>query len=376
MRQSLPDQLKQVIRYAGSLFIIFGTVFGIITYVVLRQRHMKQSKIWFYLVVQSITDILILGISLTDFTLRHGFNVDLHCHSLFLCKLWSFLERTLRQLASWIVVGISVERMAGCLFPISYFVSEHKHRPISFACAVFLLAGTNAPSFYYNNLIVYNTQHTINMTGSRSEFQNEDIYKRSNLSLLQQNICVVAGKYYSTSHVVFYLIFWCIPLLFLILSNFYLGKWVRNRQLWQKSSPDMRITVAKSKSGMKRQFRESLRAILILSLCYFIFFTPLTLCELSQLHTVSSFLTTETSGSIPAMYPLNGESPTTCVTLQLFSYIFYASKFIFYMCILTSFRKDFWNVLRHYYFIPCKNHRQREPTNIYFHMKKIKVETK
>lgn len=353
-RENLPEMIELAIRYVGSSFLVCGIVFGILNFIVLNQSNMRQTKIRFYLVAQSINDILVLGISFLDFILRYAFRTDLHQWTPFLCKLWPFLERSLRQLASWILVGISIERLTGCLLPLFYFTSKHKHRPISFIVAVLLLAGANSPVFYYNKLISV-TEISTNSTGSENHSSTKISSILSTLPNSTTKVCALPIQYYSASYIVFYLIYCILPLICFISSNLYIRKWLHNRNSWLKQTPDMRITVPKTQSGMKRNFRESLKSIFILNTFFFICFTPLTICELSQLSRTNSLIATRKVEYIQEVYPVAGLFPACCVILQLFSYTFYAMKFAFYMCILTSFRTDFLNVLKKYLCCPSRD---------------------
>ena len=343
MKQNLPEFLVQAIRYFGSFMFIFGIVSGILNCVVLNQPKMRKSKIRFYLLAQSINDILVLGISLPDFVLRHAFQIDLHRTSPFLCKFWPFLERSLRQLSSWIVVGISAERLAGCLISMFYFKSRHKHRPISFVIALFLFAGSNSPMFYYHKLIFYEPLAEMNSTGSGNRTENEVVDRIHHLPSFPTMVCVSEKEYYPASISVFYLIDWFFPLLILTGTIMYFAKWLHNRQCWKNKNLDMRITVPNSKSGLKQNFKESLNTLFILNCFFFICFTPLAICELWQLTQTNSPITLRTTNSSQQVYPIAEALPASCVALQLFSYFFYATKFVFFICMLTSFRKDFVN---------------------------------
>lgn len=369
-RENLPEIIELAIRYVGSSFLVCGIVFGILNLIVLNQSNMRQTKIRFYLVAQSINDILVLGISCLDFILRYAFRTDLHQWTPFLCKLWPFLERSVRQLASWILVGISIERFTGCLLPLFYFTSKHKHRLISFIVAVLLLAGANSPVFYYNKLISV-TEMSTNSTGSENHSPTKIGSMLSTLPNSTTKVCVLPIQYYSASYIVFFFIYWVLPFIFIISSNLYIGKWLHSRKRWLKQTPDMRITVPKTRSGMKRNFRESLKSIFILNTFCFICFTPLSICELSQLSRADSLIATRKVESIQEVYPVAGLFPASCIILQLFSYTFYAMKFAFYMCILTSFRKDFLNVLKKYLCCPGRGKHAGEKQRAKMHMNEM-----
>lgn len=109
------DQLLML--YALPIIVIAGTIGNALSFAVLMRPCMRFTSVYFYLLVLSCADTLVLYVSafktwirlLTDFELLHLSNAS--------CKLLVFILLVSMYLSAWLIVFMTVDRFVAVWFP-------------------------------------------------------------------------------------------------------------------------------------------------------------------------------------------------------------------------------------------------------------------
>jgi hypothetical protein len=94
-----------------SIIIVSGLVGNIINLFVFYQKKTTRKNSTFkYLFYLAFIDILVLLIAATDSLFTYGYSITLRLHSLFSCKMYTFLSCFLTHLSSFVLMIVSIDR--------------------------------------------------------------------------------------------------------------------------------------------------------------------------------------------------------------------------------------------------------------------------
>ena len=150
-------------RYYPPILIFFSIILnGISFYIYTRPCLIKTSAGFYYSILAIIETLAVICGSFKFFS-TIDFDYNLLDKSIYLCKIFKTSIYILTQLASWILVIISIDRLFLIKFPHKCIGS--KYRKIRKLCVVllfFIVVMINMPNLYFFNLINKNT--TLNDT--------------------------------------------------------------------------------------------------------------------------------------------------------------------------------------------------------------------
>lgn len=135
--------------YAAPVLIFVGTILNIFSIIVLSKKSLRNNTTMFYLLVLSITDLLVLYIGLFRYWLINAFNFDIRIYGSWICKIHAFLVYFSLDFSSWILVAMTVDRCISIMMPLRAKVccSVSKSR-IVVAFIFLIMALLNSHLFY------------------------------------------------------------------------------------------------------------------------------------------------------------------------------------------------------------------------------------
>ena len=286
-----------IAHYVGYPYFIFGTLANIMCIAVLIRPKMRATNIGFYLLALAINDICVLDISLMDKWLRNSHGIKLRSFNLFLCKLLPFLDKFFLQMSSWIVVAVSVERMAAVYHPIRYRNLGRCHQIAILLIILIVIVGVNSPIFYFYEL----------STSCRSS---------------------APRTYIKAKYIIFYLLYWALPLLLLVISSSVIVCQLRPGRI--KESTDEPTGKFLQNHMKKRSNKESIYLLLFINCMFIICISPFAIIGILITLLNSKKLNETTVQNIQAAY----------VIAHLFSYLNNVVNFVPYMMVSSNFRKE------------------------------------
>ena len=102
------------------IIFAFGVTGNILTLFVVRRMGVKNQPTLVFITFLAITDCVVLCIGLPNYWISYVFDFSLRGASNVNCKLYLFFIYTSMQYSSWILVGVSVERLIKTYFPFRY----------------------------------------------------------------------------------------------------------------------------------------------------------------------------------------------------------------------------------------------------------------
>ena len=142
--------------YPIVLIIIGIALNGIIFYVYTRKSLFRTSA-GFYFSVSAIVETMALLFGSLKFAINNIFDYDIVLISAFMCKFLSTIIYILCQMASWILVIISIDRLILIKYPYKFAGSRFIKVRIVFIFSVFILISIiNIPNLIYLDLTTVN----------------------------------------------------------------------------------------------------------------------------------------------------------------------------------------------------------------------------
>ena len=112
------EEIKKWYKFGSPILIVLGTVGNFLAVVTLQSRLFKSStSTSFILTILALCEILIMYMSLLRTYLDAVYGIKIRSYSMFGCKFHTFLTYLSRQLASWTLVLLTVERFISVHFP-------------------------------------------------------------------------------------------------------------------------------------------------------------------------------------------------------------------------------------------------------------------
>ena len=103
--------------YGSPPLIVGGTVGNMLSIVVLLRRSLRQTTTSLYLIALAVGDTTVLHSGLLRHWVKALTNTDIRLASNAVCKLHTFLVYGLQQFVSWIIVWVTLERLAAVFCP-------------------------------------------------------------------------------------------------------------------------------------------------------------------------------------------------------------------------------------------------------------------
>ena len=155
---TLPQLATTLWKVGAPIIIVMGTLFNILTIIVLLRKRMRSSSSSRYLIVLAVCDILSLNIGLWRHYIKEVMKVDIRNFSDAGCKIHVFLLYFFTHLSGWVLIFLAVERFIAVWFPfkVKVFCSPKKGTAALVAIGISLLA-INAHFFWTMGLISFIT---------------------------------------------------------------------------------------------------------------------------------------------------------------------------------------------------------------------------
>ena len=114
----LDETIKAVSSYLSILIVVFGTVGNGLTLLMMTSRQCRKSSFTVYITALAVVDIIVLWVWLFSYWLFDTFEIDIEGSNSAMCKLSTLMTYWGQQVASWLVVALTVERFYCTHFPI------------------------------------------------------------------------------------------------------------------------------------------------------------------------------------------------------------------------------------------------------------------
>ena len=153
---TLPQLATTLWKVGAPIIISMGTLFNILTIIVLLRKRMRSSSSSRYLIVLAVCDILALNVGLLRLYIREIMKVDIRNLSDAGCKIHIFLVYFFTHFSAWVLIFLAVERFIAVWFPFKakVFCTPKKGTAALVAIGVSLLA-INAHFFWTMGLISF-----------------------------------------------------------------------------------------------------------------------------------------------------------------------------------------------------------------------------
>ncbi|XP_060588418.1 C-C chemokine receptor type 1-like [Ruditapes philippinarum] len=138
------------------ILFCFGIIGNILTVIVIKRLGFRKQPTLTFLLCLAISDIFVLCIGLPRYWILYVFQFDLRTASNANCKLYYFFIYMTMQLSSWILVGVTVERLIKVYFPMKYRrLFSYKTIIIALFVTLFILILVNGHFFFTNGINDY-----------------------------------------------------------------------------------------------------------------------------------------------------------------------------------------------------------------------------
>ena len=153
---ALPQLATTLWKVGAPIIIVMGTLFNILTIIVLLRKRMRSLSYSRYLIVLAVCDILALNVGLLRHYIREVMKVDIRYLSDAGCKIHVFLVYFFTQFSAWILSYLTIKRFIAVWFPFKakVFCTPKKGTAALVAIGVSLLA-INAHFFWTMGLISF-----------------------------------------------------------------------------------------------------------------------------------------------------------------------------------------------------------------------------
>ena len=136
-------------RCIFPLLVIFGTIGHVLTLAVLIRPRMRNTSIYFYLMILSCSDAIVLWISCFKVWIRTVSDFELTHVSDSVCKMVTFVYLFSTYLSSWLIVCMTIDRFIAVWFPLQVAtLCSIRHAWISTVIMVVLAMLSNVHVFW------------------------------------------------------------------------------------------------------------------------------------------------------------------------------------------------------------------------------------
>jgi hypothetical protein len=345
MDEPFYNELAWIIyRIFSVLFLVIGTSTNILSILVYSKKHMRKTSYSLYLLELAIVDLFVIMIGNARYAIISYFGIDIRETSLVLCKIHKFLTYFSLQLSSCLLSMLSIDRFFGVVLALKAFTFNKKS--LSHRVSIILIV-----------LLIFVNIHILVWYGYKVE-TNE-----SNLIVCEiHSNKLIYSKFWE---IYFYLdsIIYCIlPFIIMTTCNaFIITRTIKSRIQSQailrtsaKIITSSRRTVGTTNKNLKKTFPKSISSgsisaneqrililLLVMSLGFFIFTTPISIIEF-----LDNF--NQKFQKIPSKKLLNAIG-------EMFMYLNHVVNFFFYFFIGPNFRKEIAKLFRRRFCLIRKN---------------------
>jgi hypothetical protein len=109
--ESLKTAQKNLFRFGGPIFILIGTVSGILGLIVFTQKGLRRSPCSIYFTAYNFTILILIYASFLPITLEIGYSITPTVYNLFLCRLRLFTTFLLDCICPFYLLLASIDRV-------------------------------------------------------------------------------------------------------------------------------------------------------------------------------------------------------------------------------------------------------------------------
>jgi hypothetical protein len=143
-------------KICPPILFCFGLTGNILTILIIKRLGFRKQPTLTFLLCLAISDIFVLSTGLPRYWILYVFQYDLRTTSNANCKLYYFFLYMTMQLSSWILVGVTVERLIKVYFPMKYRgLFSYKTVIIGLFVTLFILVLVNGHFFFTNGINNY-----------------------------------------------------------------------------------------------------------------------------------------------------------------------------------------------------------------------------
>ena len=150
--------IKEIFLFVAPLVFTFGLLGNVLTLVVyLRSRMRKKNSVWFFFIVKTLIDSLIIIHSIREF-LKYKFGFDFVTLSNFTCKISEYSLYFATPISAWTLVIICLDRFYKIKYPKNkFFFSYPKIQIITVIFLVIFNICYNSPLLIISELVTNET---------------------------------------------------------------------------------------------------------------------------------------------------------------------------------------------------------------------------
>lgn len=109
---------RSLLIYVPPFIIAIGTIFSILSILVLLRRTMRRNPAMFYLTVISFFDIAVLNVGLLRHWIQVAFEVNIRSFTEFNCRFHVFLTYFTLDYSAWILVALTINTCIAVCLPL------------------------------------------------------------------------------------------------------------------------------------------------------------------------------------------------------------------------------------------------------------------
>lgn len=138
------------------ILFCFGLTGNTLTIIVINRLGFRNQPTLTFLLCLAINDSVVLVTGLPRYWIKAVFDYDLNTASNVNCKLYYFFIYLTMQYSSWILVGVTVERLVKTYFPLRYrTIYSYKKVTIALSITLVILILVNGHFFFTNGINDY-----------------------------------------------------------------------------------------------------------------------------------------------------------------------------------------------------------------------------
>ena len=150
----------------GGAILLLGTVGNILVVLVIaRRKVLRLSTNGMYLMCLALADLLVLYTGLLRHWILHLTDVNIRNTSDASCKVHLCLTYFATQLASWVLINLTMERVVAVFLPHrAKVIFTQPRAAVGLVITTVLVAVVNIPYLWVFRLVEHNDSHSINET--------------------------------------------------------------------------------------------------------------------------------------------------------------------------------------------------------------------
>lgn len=333
-----------IYRIFSVLFLVIGTSTNLLSILVYSKKHMRKTSYSLYLLELAIVDLFVIVIGNTRYAIISYFGIDIRETSLVLCKIHKFLTYFSLQLSSCLLSMLSIDRFFGVVLALKAFTFNKKS--LAHRVSIILII-----------VLIFFNIHILVWYGYRVETDESSLI-----------VCEIYSNkliYSKFWEIFFYLdssIYCVLPFIIMTTCNtFIITRTIKSRvqsKAILRTSANIitssrRIALSRTNNAVNNNIRKTfpksissssisaneqriLILLLVMSLGFFIFTTPISIIEF-----LDNF--NENFQKNPNRKLLNAIS-------EMFMYSNHVVNFFFYFFIGPNFRKEIAKLFRRCFF--------------------------